>query len=145
MEVLLSRQVETTVSLQIVKDAAKEGIPLCADVEQSRFGPPNIVVRHYDYGKDVSLSELQLLQQIAKVASAKHRCKLHYTLEALRFALEMLPEKERKPDPEGEASERNAIERYLRLCAPSHDLRRDTEDILASWRYLKWPVNCNCS
>jgi len=140
-----TRQLETTVSLQIVKDAAKEGIPLCADVEQARFGPPNLVLRHYDYGKDLSLSELQLLQQIAKVSAEKHRCKLHFTLETLRFALEPLPEKERKPDPDGEASEKEAIERYLRLCQPHHKLRRSTEDILAPWRYLKWPVNCQCS
>ena len=145
MESLLERQLETTVSLQIVKDAAKEGIPLCADVEQSRFGQPNIVVRHYDYGKDLSLSELQILQQIAKVSADKHRCKLHFTLETLRFAIELLPKRERKPDPEGEEAERKAIARYLKLCQPHHHLKRDTEDILAGWRYLRWPVNCNCS
>lgn len=79
-------QLETRIALQATKDAAKEGIPLVADVEQNRFTTPSIVIRHYDHGKDLSLSELRLIQAIVKVAAGKHLAEAHYTLETLRFS-----------------------------------------------------------
>jgi len=86
IEYLSNRQVETEIAHQIVKDAAKEGIPLCADVEQSRTGPPNVVVLHYDYGRDLSLHEATVVRQIVTVAAAKHDAKPAGTLDPCRWA-----------------------------------------------------------
>ena len=143
MEYLPKLTLETVVAQQILKDAAQEDIPLCADVEQMRHGPANIVLRHYDLGKDLSLAELRVVQQISKVAATKRDASLHYTLESLRFSVELKPKRERDRSKE-KAETQGAIDKYLRLCRPEAEYDRKTDDILAEWRYLTWPIHCHC-
>jgi len=133
--------------MKIVKDAALEGIPLVADVEQQRWSLSNILVRHYDFGKNLSLNEIRVIQQLCKVAAAKVDCELHFTLETLRFAVSEKPVAEtnqrgwRHSQTEIDA----AIKKYVQACQPHASQRQENQDILGEWRYLKWPINCNCN
>jgi len=142
LEYLTETQVQTKVAQRIVKDAHLEGIPLVADVEQERWSLSTIVVRHYDYGKDLTLSEIRVIQQLARVAAAKCGCELHFTLETLRFSVIEFPKEEGAPAPD---ETDKALDAYLRLCQPFSHLWREAEDITAEWRYLKWPINCKCN
>jgi len=146
LENLNESQLQTLVAQRIVKDAAIEDIPLVGDVDQMRWGDPTIVIRHYDYGKDLSLSEIRVIQQLSKVAARKLDCELHFTLDTLRFSV---TGKMEKP---GDVSKRarikadndQAVSVYMRKCRPHADLYRDVNDICAEWRYLNWQVNCRC-
>ena len=124
-----------------MRDAELEGIPLVADVEQGRWAEPSIVVRHFDFGKDLSLSEIRVIQQLAKVAASKCDCELHFTLETLRFSITEKPV-ERKAESWPTKAECNAILAHYQRTGYQ---RPDIDDLLAPWRYLKWPINCNCS
>ena len=119
---LETTQVQTRVAHQIHKDAASEGIPLVIDVEQGRWEFPSIVVRHYDFGKDLSLSEIRVIQQLCKIAASKVDCELHFTLETLRFSVTERPKSEgtkkglRKIQAETDA----AIAEYIEACRPHY-------------------------
>lgn len=88
MEYLSRQQMETEIAHQIVKDATKEGIPLCADVEQTRTGPPTVVVLHYDYGRDLSLSEATVVRSLVRVSAEKHGATPAGTLDPCRWAFD---------------------------------------------------------
>jgi len=119
--------IQTVVAQKIVRDAALEDIPLVADIEQMRWSYPTIVVRHYDFGKDLSLSEIRVIQQLAKVAATKCDCELHYTLDTLRFSTTEKPA---------------AAEQLTGYEGPTPS--EAVDDIVASWRYLKWRINACC-
>ena len=142
LEMLEATQVQTRVAQQIARDAALEGIPLVTDVEQQRWGLSNILVRHYDFGKDLSLNEIRVIQQLCKVAATKVDCELHFTLETLRFSVTEKPQKEDRALSDTEY--RRAVDQYVKKCQTFAHHRKDFEDILSEWRYLKWPINCNC-
>lgn len=103
---------------QIVRDAEKEGIPLVADVEQHRWSNANIIVRHYDFGKDLSLSEIRVIQQLCNVAATKCEAHLQFTLETLRFAVEAKPlaEQTQKGWRNTRAETDAAIAEYIEAC-----------------------------
>jgi len=81
-----------------------------------------IVVRHFDFGKDLSLSELRVIQQIAKLAASKCECELHFTLETLRFSITEKPSSEttvkRLAEIANETDE--AIANYIEACRPKY-------------------------
>jgi len=118
------------VALRIVKEAEKEGIPLVADVEQQRWSLSTIVVRHYDFGKDLSLSEIRIIQQLAKIAAAKCDCEIHFTLETLRFAITEKPAndvtKKRLDEIALETDE--AIADYIKKCRPHYKMSEKVQD-----------------
>lgn len=107
---------------QIVRDAEKEGIPLVADVEQHRWSNSNILVRHYDFGKDLSLSEIRVIQQLCNVAAKKCEAHLQFTLETLRFAVEPKPvaEQTQKGWRNSRAETDAAIAKYIEACRPHY-------------------------
>jgi len=77
---------ETLVARAICMEAHDVHIPLCAEVVQSMYGPPNVVVRHYDYGKDLSHCERQLIDRHVNVAADKQGLSVLHTLHPLRYA-----------------------------------------------------------
>jgi len=105
-----------------VRDAEKEGIPLVADVEQERWSLSSIVVRHYDFGKDLSLSEIRVIQQLAKVAASKCDCEIHFTLETLRFSVTENPKSEvtTKAVQKARDETADAIAKYIEACRPHY-------------------------
>jgi len=122
IEYLEKHQAQTKVALRIVRDAEIEGIPLVADVEQQRWSLSTIVVRHYDFGTDLSLSEIRVIQQLAKIAAAKCDCEIHFTLETLRFAITENPvskmTQKRLDEIAKETDE--AIAKYIEACRPHY-------------------------
>lgn len=89
---------ETLVACQVMQDAHDVNIPLVADVEASRFGPDNVLVRHYSFGKDLSLTELNLVNRLVVVSARKHGYRAQATLETLRFYLEAYQFRETRDD-----------------------------------------------
>jgi len=120
IEYLEKHQAQTQVALRIVRDAELEGIPLVADVEQQRWALSSIVVRHYDFGRDLSLSEIRVIQQLAKVAAAKCDCEIHFTLETLRFAITENPVSQKTSKRLEEIAQETdaAIAKYIEACRP---------------------------
>jgi len=100
LQYLTEKTLALTVAHRIVKDAFLEDIPVVVDIEQGRWTSETLLVRHYDFGKDLSLSELRLLQQIAKVAAQKEGGAISYTLEALRFSVAADPKARKFVMPE---------------------------------------------
>jgi len=82
-----------------------------ADIEQGRWSSETLLLRHYDFGKDLSLSELRLLQQIAKVAAQKEGGSISYTLETLRFSVAADPNARKFVMPE--FSQANDLDKNL--------------------------------
>jgi len=140
-------ELETKVALQIVRDAHKEGIPLVADIESHRWTNRNIVVRHYDFGRDLSLSEIRVIQQLCNIAAVKCEAHLQFTLETLRFAVSPMPGKKltRRGWQSNQEETDAAIAKYIEACQPRSSERKETEDVIGEWRYLTWPINCNCN
>jgi len=132
LNLLEKTQTECNVAQRIVRDAHLEGIPLVADVDQMRWTNPTIVVRHYDYGFDLSLSEIRVIQTLVKVAADKLDCDLHYTLDTLRFSIE-------------QREKRQTISSGRMEGYDGPDPNQVTDDLVSSWRYLKWQINCNCN
>jgi len=93
-----------------------------ADVEQQRWSLSTIVVRHYDFGKDLSLSEIRVIQQLAKVAASKCDCELHFTLETLRFSIteNATSTMTQKRLDEIALETDEAIAKYLEACRPHY-------------------------
>lgn len=79
------------IACRVCDAAAKEGIPLVADVIQSMYGPTNIEVLHYDYATDLTLQELQFIQRMVKIAARYERHIAEYTLTPLRFSFRKRP------------------------------------------------------
>jgi len=119
---LETSQLQTRVAHQIVRDASLEGIPLVADIEQQRWGLSNILVRHYDFGKDLSLNEIRVIQQLCKVAASKVDCELHFTLETLRFSVTEKPTSDitLKERLKAQAETEAAIAAYIETCRPDY-------------------------
>lgn len=115
---------------QIVRDAEKEGIPLVADVEQHRWSNPNILVRHYDFGKDLSLSEIRVIQQLCNVAASKCDAHLQFTLETLRFAVEAKPvaQTTQKGWRNSRAETDAAIAEYIQACRQHSQMSEIVQD-----------------
>jgi len=72
---------------KVVTDAHDLDIPLVADLTVSRHGPPCLEVMHYNYGNDLSLSELRVLQHMVRVSTLKHDVTASFTLHTMRFGL----------------------------------------------------------
>lgn len=70
---------------KVTTDAHALDIPLVADLVLSRHGPPILQVMHYNYGKDLSLSELRVVQHMVRVSALKHDVTASYTLHTLDF------------------------------------------------------------
>ena len=87
-----------------------------------RWALSTIVVRHYDFGKDLSLSEIRVIQQLAKVAAAKCDCEIHFTLETLRFSITENPPAEQttKRLSEIAAETDAAVAKYIEACRPHY-------------------------
>jgi len=122
LEYLNPKELQTEVALQIVRDAEKEGIPLVADVEQERWALSSIVVRHYDFGKDLSLSEIRVIQQLAKIAASKCDCEIHFTLETLRFSITENPTSDITQKRLDEIAKETdaATAKYIEACRPHY-------------------------
>jgi len=59
----------TVVAQKAIKAAQDAGIPMVADTLESQQDGSLLQLRHYDYGKDLSVSEMQLLRQFAFIAA----------------------------------------------------------------------------
>lgn len=77
---------ETRLAREIVKEAAKQDIPLVGDVIQSQHGPTVIQIMHYDFGTDLSLFEKLVIDGIVATAAKRLGVQSHFTLNALSYS-----------------------------------------------------------
>ena len=119
LEAMPQKQIETILALRAVKDAHLEHIPLVAEVDQMRWTSPTIKFMHYDFGDNLSLSEIRVIQQIVRVAARKLDCEAAFTLETLRFSvIPPDPKKTKQALEQAKAEAQADVHRYKRLCQP---------------------------
>jgi len=116
MEYLTKQQPEMVILRKAIDDAAQEGIPLIGDVLQQRHGPALMVVMHYDYADDLSLSEKILINKIVKRAARKMDREAEYTLRDLQYTLQPKTVNETAYTQQAQEETDRAIKRYMETC-----------------------------
>ena len=131
----------------VTKEASKQNIPLVGDFDYSGTGHINAKFMHYDRLLDLSLPEVMFLEQIVRVVAKRndiiigHAGTLRY--EVLPDRLRSLPSLQR--EAEQLEQERLYADRYIKTCRPHFEKCQPVEELIAEWRYLNWPIHCNCS
>ena len=66
----------------------KRGIPIVGEVTQQMHGPALCTFLHYDFGRDLSLSEKAVMDTIAKERAANLGWHLGFSLYPLTYSLD---------------------------------------------------------
>lgn len=78
---------ELTILKRAMRDAAAMEVPLIGDVYQHMYGPPEIVVWHYDFLHDLSSTEIAFFDGILRRAASIEGMDLHKGPNALSYTL----------------------------------------------------------